>query len=113
VKRTSLVLTAAATLLLVIVCAAWWASSPGGVRRAGQAILVIAGVASALACVRVGRRPVATPTVMLVTVVGSLVLIARPAGPLLPIVLCAFAALAWTAVSIVQSPAMRKRLSSK
>jgi|SRR5678815_1144353 hypothetical protein len=107
--RIRLVLLTGGLLILGIVSAAWWTGSPRGVRNAGEAILLIAGAASAMGHVR--RVPSATPAVLYTTVIAGLVVIARPGGPLLPIILSAVVALAWAAVSIAQSSAVRNRLS--
>jgi hypothetical protein len=99
-KRTSLILLAAGTLLLAVVSAAWWTSTPRGARTVGEAIVLIAGAASALG--RVRRLPSATPTVLYTTVIGGVAVIARPGGPLFPIILSVFVALAWLSLVFVQ-----------
>jgi hypothetical protein len=104
-RHTSLTLLAGGTLILAIAAAAWWISSPQGVRRAGEAIVLLAGMVGALAHVR--RVPSASPAVLFTTVIGGLVVIARPGGPLFPIALCVSVAITWAIVSITQSSALR------
>jgi hypothetical protein len=100
-KRTSLILLAAGTLIiLAILSASWLTSSPRSLRRATEAIVLIAGTVSALG--RVRRVTSATPAVLYTTVIVGLVVIARPGGPLFPIVLSAGVALAWASVFFVQ-----------
>ena len=99
-RRTQLIVLAASTLILAIVFAARWVGSPLSVQRAGEAIVLMAGAACAIRHCR--RIPSASPAVLLTTLIGGLVVIARPGGRLYPLVVSAFLAITWVCVVLVQ-----------
>jgi hypothetical protein len=100
-RHTHVVLLAVVTLMLVIASTGWLLSSPGGATRAGRAIVLLVGALYAIRQIR--RLPSASPAVLCTTVVGGIVLVAMPGGPLFPVALGVVVALAWAAVGIARS----------
>jgi hypothetical protein len=104
-RHTQLVFLAAVTVLMAIVPMAWLLSAPQASTLTGRAIVLLVSVVCALRYIR--RFPSASPAVLCATVIGGVLLVAKPGGPLFVIAVPVFAAFLWAVIAIARSEIMR------
>src|SRR5687768_5969364 len=98
-RHAPIVLVGAASMIVALVSIGWWLTSPENARKAGQAIVMLAG---AICAVQHSRRlPKASPLVLCGAIIGLgfPFLVAR-LGPMFTTALVASVVIAWTGVGI-------------
>ena len=102
-SRHTLMLAAAA-LILAVGSTTWLLSSPESVRRAGRAVVLLAGMVYGVQQLRRVRMTSSPFTLFGTIIIFGLLMLGKRMGPLLPLSLTVAAGLAWTA-RLIQSRA--------